>query len=74
METAKSPEILVASYRKDNAYLKRAFDRQEQYIAVLQQQITAAQTENGFMHMQAEIAQGQIKASQSECEILRRGK
>lgn len=71
METSKSPERLIASYRKDNAYLKRAFDRQEEYIAVLQQQLAAAKTENSSLHMQAELVQGQLKALQSDYETLR---
>lgn len=68
METAKSPEKLIASYREDNAYLKRAFDRQEEYICVLQQQLAAAQTENTYLHMQAELAWGQVKSLQSDWE------
>lgn len=70
METSKSPERLIASYRKDNAYLKRAFDRQEEYIAVLQQQLAAAKTENSSLHMQAELVQGQLEALQSDYETL----
>ena len=64
MESPKSSNNMVREYQQDNAYLKRAFDSQEQYINLLQQNIVELRNKNG-------ILAGEAAALQNEKDLLR---
>lgn len=63
MVISKFPENMLMEYQQDNAYLKRAFDLQEQFITSLHQQIAELRNENT-------ILSGQTVALQNENNLL----
>lgn len=50
MVLPKSSENMLMEYQQDNAYLKRALDLQEQFIASLQRQIAELRNENTTLY------------------------